>query len=371
MLDALPHVHAALNTGVAFLLILGLYAIRNGRRRFHQYAMTGALALSAVFLGSYLFYHFHRGATPFTGQGFIRPVYFAILLSHTVLATLSLPFIIWTVVRAWRGDFEAHARMARKTYWVWLYVAVTGPVVYLLLYHLYAPDFEAARRLHESGQDAVALKRYRTLADRGHVGAGCFAAVLGHRIERPETDSATVSDDVLKALQAQADEPLCGTLLGRELIYRNQLEEAERWLRKAVAARPRDAWVHSSLGYALFRQYRYEKAAQAFQSAMSLQPENGVHAYNAGYAYFLLREFERAAPLYEKALRLGLEGALVQRARQELATMKGTLFSCPMHPHETGEAGDVCGQCGMKLTKDESVRPERLRAPVIEGQGVE
>ncbi len=97
--------------------------------------MTGAFVTSTLFLVSYLIYHYHAGSRSFSGVGWTRPVYFAILISHTVLATVIVPLAIVTLVRAWRGHFEKHRHIARWTLPVWLYVSVTGVIVYLMLYH--------------------------------------------------------------------------------------------------------------------------------------------------------------------------------------------------------------------------------------------
>lgn len=135
----LPHVNAVINSCVACLLMAGLILVKQRRLTAHKNVMVAALALSTAFLASYLVYHFNHGSTPFPGQGPIRAVYFTILISHTVLATVSLPFIIMAVVRAWRGQIERHRKIAKITWAMWFYVAVTGPVVYLMLYQLYPP----------------------------------------------------------------------------------------------------------------------------------------------------------------------------------------------------------------------------------------
>ncbi len=97
--------------------------------------MTGAFVTSTLFLVSYLIYHYHAGSRSFSGVGWTRPVYFAILISHTVLATVIVPLAIVTLARAWRGHFEQHRHIARWTLPIWLYVSVTGVIVYLMLYH--------------------------------------------------------------------------------------------------------------------------------------------------------------------------------------------------------------------------------------------
>lgn len=136
---SLPSVNAALNATSAVLLIVGYYHIRQGRQQAHRACMLAAFSVSVLFLVSYLIYHFHAGATHFTGQGWIRSVYFALLISHTILAAL-VPFLaLLTLSRALRQQFERHRTLARWTLPVWLYVCVTGVVIYWLLYHVYAP----------------------------------------------------------------------------------------------------------------------------------------------------------------------------------------------------------------------------------------
>ena len=133
----LPHVNALLNATSGLLLVVGFYFIMRRRVRAHLTCMTAALAVSALFLVSYLVYHYNHGSTRFTGQGAVRPLYFIILISHTVLAALIVPLIALTLRRAWRGEFGRHMRIARWTFPLWLYVSVTGVIVYLMLYQLY------------------------------------------------------------------------------------------------------------------------------------------------------------------------------------------------------------------------------------------
>lgn len=97
--------------------------------------MLSAFATSTAFLVSYLYYHYHAGSTPFEGSGWTRPLYFTILVSHTVLAVTIVPLVLTTLYRAWREEFGRHRRIARWTLPIWLYVSVTGVVVYLMLYH--------------------------------------------------------------------------------------------------------------------------------------------------------------------------------------------------------------------------------------------
>jgi protein SCO1/2/putative membrane protein len=136
----LPAVNAALNGTCALLLLLGYVAIRRRHVRLHIACMLSALAVSAVFLTSYLYYHFvvlPGRVTGFTGQGWIRPVYFSVLWSHTILAAVVAPLAIITAVLGLRGRLLRHTRLARWTLPLWLYVSVTGVVVYVMLYHLY------------------------------------------------------------------------------------------------------------------------------------------------------------------------------------------------------------------------------------------
>ena len=135
----LPHLNAALN-GASFLLLLaGFYQIRRGNVSAHSALMASALAVSGLFLVSYVVYHTQYGSVRFTGQGIIRPVYFLILVTHIILAAAIVPLVLVTVRRALRGDFAPHRRIARWTYPLWLYVSVTGVIVYFMLYHLYRP----------------------------------------------------------------------------------------------------------------------------------------------------------------------------------------------------------------------------------------
>ena len=136
-ISVLPHFNALLNTASALLLITGWRFIRAGRIEAHRNCQVTALCTSALFLISYLTYHYYHGATKFTGQGIVRPVYFAILLTHTILAVVIVPLILVTFYRALKRDFIRHRRIARWTLPLWLYVSVTGVVVYLMLYQIY------------------------------------------------------------------------------------------------------------------------------------------------------------------------------------------------------------------------------------------
>lgn len=144
---ALPHLNAALNVTTAMLLTAGWICIRRKRVEAHRAFMIGAVCASGAFLVSYLTYHFGgAGFTRFTGEGAVRPVYFAVLISHTVLAAALAPLVALTLVPALRERFDRHRRIARWTLPIWLYVSVTGVVVYAMLYHLWpgAPATAAA-----------------------------------------------------------------------------------------------------------------------------------------------------------------------------------------------------------------------------------
>jgi len=135
-LTLLPTLNAFLNALSALLLTTGYYFIRRRRITAHKRCMVAAVATSCLFLASYLTYHFQIGSKPFQGQGVIRIVYFSILISHTTLAAAIVPLVIMTLRRAWKGNFERHARLARRTLPLWLYVSVTGVVVYWMLYQM-------------------------------------------------------------------------------------------------------------------------------------------------------------------------------------------------------------------------------------------
>lgn len=132
----LPAVNAALNTLAAILLVRGFFLIKARKIEQHKKTMLAAFATSIVFLISYLIYHAQVGSVGFQGTGAIRTVYFAILISHTILAA-AVPFLaIVTLRRAFKNNFQGHRKLARWTFPIWLYVSVTGVIVYLMLYHL-------------------------------------------------------------------------------------------------------------------------------------------------------------------------------------------------------------------------------------------
>jgi uncharacterized membrane protein YozB (DUF420 family) len=131
-----PSLNALLNALAASFLLLGYVFIRQQKRDAHRRCMLSAFAASTLFLISYVVYHLQVGSVKFQGQGWIRPLYFTLLISHTVLAAIIVPLVLVTLARALRGKFEPHRRIARWTFPLWLYVSVTGVVIYFLLYHL-------------------------------------------------------------------------------------------------------------------------------------------------------------------------------------------------------------------------------------------
>jgi putative membrane protein len=133
----LPNLNAVLNTTSAILLLSGYRFIKLGRVTAHRNCQIAALISSTVFLASYVTYHSFHGTTHFLGQGIVWYIYFAILTSHTILAVIIVPLVFVTFFRALRGDFERHRRIARWTLPLWLYVSVTGVIVYLMLYRIY------------------------------------------------------------------------------------------------------------------------------------------------------------------------------------------------------------------------------------------
>lgn len=134
MIEQLPTLNAALNTTSAVLLVAGFRAIRRDRRRLHAGLMIGALSASVLFLVSYLTYHALHGSTPYAKEDWTRSLYFAILITHSILAVVNVPLVIVTVVRAAKRRFDSHKRIARWTLRVWLYVSISGVAIYLMLY---------------------------------------------------------------------------------------------------------------------------------------------------------------------------------------------------------------------------------------------
>jgi len=131
-----PVINATLNGTSAMLLVTAHRMIKRGRMAAHRALMLTAVGTSTLFLASYLYYHAHVGSVKFQGQGWSRKVYFAILISHTILAAAIVPLVIITLTRALRERFDRHRAIARWTYPLWLYVSITGVVIYFMLYHL-------------------------------------------------------------------------------------------------------------------------------------------------------------------------------------------------------------------------------------------
>ncbi|HSB11043.1 MAG TPA: DUF420 domain-containing protein [Blastocatellia bacterium] len=134
-----PPLNAILNATSGILIVIGFLFIRRRHIKAHHACMIGAVTSSSLFLISYLVYHvgFKAGVTRFTGEGWVRPVYYTILISHTILAVTVVPFVIITLKRAIGKKFALHKRIARWTFPMWLYVSVTGVIVYFMLYHWY------------------------------------------------------------------------------------------------------------------------------------------------------------------------------------------------------------------------------------------
>ena len=133
----LPHLNAFLNGTSAVLLITGYSFIRKRNVAAHRACQIAALVISLLFLASYLTYHYHHGATRFQGTGFVRTFYFTVLTSHTILAMVIVPLVFLTFYRAFRNEFGKHRRIAKVTLPIWLYVSITGVIVYLMLYQIY------------------------------------------------------------------------------------------------------------------------------------------------------------------------------------------------------------------------------------------
>lgn len=135
---AFPAIDATMNGASAILLLVGRGYIKRGQMAAHRAFMLAALVASSIFLGCYLYYHYHVGSVHFQGHGIWRPIYFTILISHVILAAVIVPMIIITLTRALRERFDKHRRIARLTFPLWMYVSVTGVIVYIMLYHIFA-----------------------------------------------------------------------------------------------------------------------------------------------------------------------------------------------------------------------------------------
>ena len=133
-----PAINATLNGTSAVLLVTAHSMIKRRRIATHRALMLAAVTTSSLFLISYLYYHWHVGSVHFPGHGWSRPVYFSILISHTILAAAIVPLVIITLSSALRERFDRHRAIARWTYPLWLYVSITGVVIYFMLYHLFA-----------------------------------------------------------------------------------------------------------------------------------------------------------------------------------------------------------------------------------------
>jgi putative membrane protein len=142
-LYSLPAVNASLNAACTVFLVLGYFFIRRGKIAWHRASMITAFICSTAFLALYQYFHFHAGIIRFGGTGWIRPVYFTLLFTHTSLAILNLPLILITLSFALRENFQRHRRIAVWTYPIWLYVSVTGVIIYWLLYIAYTPILPA------------------------------------------------------------------------------------------------------------------------------------------------------------------------------------------------------------------------------------
>ncbi len=133
----LSTLNAILNFTSFVFLTLGYRQIRKGNREKHKKFMLSAAVSSSLFLISYLTYHYFVGSVKFHGEGWSRPVYFSILISHTILAAVLVPMALLTLYRGLKGKFDLHKRISKKTWYVWMYVSVTGVIVYLMLYHFF------------------------------------------------------------------------------------------------------------------------------------------------------------------------------------------------------------------------------------------
>lgn len=132
-LSFLPPIYATINGITAVLLIAAVMAIKNKNRKLHEGLMKTCIILSAVFLVLYVLYHMTSDPTPYGGLGAIRYIYFFILITHILLSVGVIPLVLFTYLRAWRGDFVKHRALAKVTFPIWLYVAVTGVIVYLMI----------------------------------------------------------------------------------------------------------------------------------------------------------------------------------------------------------------------------------------------
>jgi uncharacterized membrane protein YozB (DUF420 family) len=138
-ISILPAINALLNATSAALMMTGHRFMHKGRIAAHRACMIAAVCSSALFMISYVYYHAHAGVIRFRGSGWVRPLYFSILTSHTILAIVVVPMVLVTLTLGLRSNFERHRPIARWTYPVWLYVCVTGVLIYFMVYHWFAP----------------------------------------------------------------------------------------------------------------------------------------------------------------------------------------------------------------------------------------
>lgn len=139
---SLAPLNSILNAIAAVLLTVGYVCIRRRWIRAHRACMLSAFVVSTAFFISYLTYHYHVGDVRFQGYGIVRPIYFTILITHVILAAAIVPLVLTTLWRALRGDFQKHRRIARWTWPIWMYVSITGVIVYLMCYRLYPPGYK-------------------------------------------------------------------------------------------------------------------------------------------------------------------------------------------------------------------------------------
>ena len=132
-LTVFPQFHALINSFASILLIFGFYFIKQGKKKIHRALMMSALLLSFIFLLSYITYHSMSESTTFGGEGLIRSIYYFVLISHIILAAIILPLILFTFKFAWLGDYAKHKKLAKWTFPLWLYVTITGVLVYLMI----------------------------------------------------------------------------------------------------------------------------------------------------------------------------------------------------------------------------------------------
>ncbi len=137
-LSFLPPIYASINAATAAILLVSLWAIKNGNRKLHENLMKIAIALSVAFLAMYVAYHMTSESTKFGGEGAVKYIYYFILITHILLSIIVIPFVLITYVRAITDNFERHKKIAKITFPIWLYVAVTGVIVYLMISPYYA-----------------------------------------------------------------------------------------------------------------------------------------------------------------------------------------------------------------------------------------